>query len=53
MEARIDTQIGTLNVTLPGTDLVWEQIKFGGPKVTELISYNETSITVMIAGGTR
>ena len=51
VEGRIDTQIGTLNVTLLGTDFVWEQIKFGGPKVTELISYNETSITVMMAGG--
>ena len=51
VEARVDTQLGTINVTLPGTDLRWEQLRTWGPIVTELISYNETSVTVEITGG--
>ena len=51
VEVRMDTQTGLLNVTLPGTDLRWDQIKTWGPTVTELISYDSTSVSMMITDG--
>lgn len=51
VEMRIDSQIGIANVTLPGTDLKWEQIRFKGPRVTEVISYDKTSFSAVISGG--
>lgn len=51
--ARVDTQLGTVNVTLPGTGLRWEQVRTWGPRVTELVAYDRTSVTVEISGGYR
>ena len=51
VEVRMNTQTGLLNVTLPGTDLKWEQIRTWGPTITELVSYNETSVVMMITNG--
>ena len=51
VEARMNTKTGLLNVTLPGTGLRWEQMRKWGPKITDLISYDKSSVTMMISGG--
>lgn len=51
VEVRINTQVGTASVSLPGTGLVWEQIRPWGPKIAEVFSYNKTSFAAAITGG--
>ena len=51
VDVRMNTRIGTINVTLPGTDHKWEQSKIWGPNVAELISYDSTSAKIELNGG--
>ena len=51
VEVRMNTQIGTINVTLPGTDLKWEQVRIWGPKIAKLVSYDKASAKIELTGG--
>ena len=51
VDVRMNAQIGTISVTLPGTDLKWEQSRIWGPEVTEVVSYDSTSAKIELNGG--
>lgn len=48
VEMQIDTQTGVANVTMPGTDLRWEQVLKYGPKISKVISFDNASFNAML-----